>query len=82
MKRVAILTLLVVLSGWSVPVSAQRLSMEESARQSQKAAKKQQKMYSKAAKNQQKAMKKYEKSQQKARRKVAKQSNHSGKHTV
>jgi hypothetical protein len=82
MKRVGVLTLLVVLSGWPVLATAQRLSMEESARQSQKADKKQQKMYSKAAKNQQKAIKKYEKAQQKAQRKAAKQSNHNGKHTV
>jgi len=70
MKRVVVLVLLVVLSGWSIPATAQRLSKEESARQSQKAAKKQQKMNKKAAKNQQKAMKKYEKAQRKAAKKA------------
>jgi hypothetical protein len=82
MKRVAVFTLLVALSGWSIPTAAQRLNMEESARQSQKAAKKQQKLFAKAARNQQKAMKKYEKAQQQAQRKAVKQSSHHDKHTV
>ncbi len=62
MKRIAALMLLVVLSfAGAIPAQAQRISPEENARQSRKAAKKQQKMLKKANKKQRKAMKKYEK---------------------
>ena len=82
MKRIAILTLLVVLSaGCSIPARAQRLSMAESERLSRKTAKKQQKMDRKAARKQQKAIKKYNKAQQKAQRKAAKRWNHHNKRT-
>ena len=67
MKRIPALTLLVALSfAWSIPAKAQIFSGPNSARQAQKAAKKQQKAQGKAAKKQQKSMKKYEKAQQKA----------------
>jgi hypothetical protein len=67
MKRIPALLLLVALSfAWSIPSKAQIFSGPDSARQAQKAAKKQQKAQNKAAKNQQKSMKKYEKAQQKA----------------
>jgi hypothetical protein len=67
MKRIPALLLLVALSfAWSIPSKAQIFSGPDSARQAQKAAKKQQKTQNKAAKNQQKSMKKYEKAQQKA----------------
>ena len=78
MKRIAVLTLLVALSvAWSIPTKAQRMSVEENARQSRKADKKQQKINRKAAKKQQKATKKYEKAQ----RKAAKKANHRAKRT-
>jgi len=78
MKRIAVLTLLVALSvAWSIPAKAQHMSVAESARQSRKADKKQQKMNRKAAKKQQKATKKYEKAQ----RKAAKKANHRAKRT-
>ena len=71
MKRIAVLTLLVALSvAWSIPARAQYMSVAESARQSRKADKKQQKMNRKAAKKQQKATKKYEKAQRKAAKKA------------
>jgi hypothetical protein len=67
MKRIPTLILLVALSfAWSTPARAQIFSGPDSARQAQKAAKKQQKAQNKAAKKQQKSMKKYEKAQQKA----------------
>jgi hypothetical protein len=66
-KRIAAFMLLVVLTGaWSIPVKAQRISVEENARQSRRSAKKQQKMLKKANKKQSKAMKKYAKAQRKA----------------
>jgi len=71
MKRIAVLTLLVALSvAWSIPAKAQQMSVAESARQSRKANKKQQKMNRKVAKKQQKATKKYEKAQRKAAKKA------------
>ena len=80
MKRFTVLTLLVALGvAWSIPAKAQRMSVEENARQSRKAEKKQRKMNRKAAKKQQKAMKKYEKAQQKAQRKADKKANHRAK---
>ena len=82
MKRIAVLTLLVALGvAWSIPAKAQRMSVEENARQSRKADKKQQKMNRKAAKKQQKAMKKYEKAQRRAQRKTDKKANHRAKRT-
>jgi len=67
MKRIPAFILLVVLScAWSIAAKAQIFSGPNSARQAQKAAKKQQKAQNKAAKKQQKSMKKYEKAQQKA----------------
>ena len=82
MKRIAVLTLLVALGvAWSIPAEAQRMSVEENARQSRKADKKQQKMNRKAAKKQRKAMKKYEKAQRRAQRKADKKANHRAKRT-
>ena len=82
MKRIAVLTLLVALGvAWSIPAKAQRMSVEENARQSRKADKKQQKMNRKAAKKQQKGMKKYEKAQRRAQRKADKKANHRAKRT-
>jgi hypothetical protein len=73
MKRIAVFMLLVALSvAGSMPVQAQRMTPQQNARQSRKAAKKQQKMLNKANKKQRKAMKKYEKSQRKATRKANK----------
>jgi hypothetical protein len=67
MKRIPTFILLVALSpAWSIPAKAQIFSGPNSARQAQKAAKKQQKAQNKAAKKQQKSMQKYEKAQQKA----------------
>jgi hypothetical protein len=67
MKRIPAFILLVPLSlAWSIPAKAQIFSGPNSARQAQKAAKKQQKAQSKAAKKQQRSMQKYEKAQQKA----------------
>jgi hypothetical protein len=66
-KRIPALTLLVALSfAWSIPAKAQVFSGPNSARQAQKAVKKEQKAQGKAAKKQQKSMQKYEKAQQKA----------------
>ena len=79
MKRIAVLTLLVASAlgvAWSIPAKAQRMSVEENARQSRKAEKKQRKNR-KAAKKHQKAMKKYEK----APRKADKKANHRAKRT-
>jgi hypothetical protein len=71
MKRIACFTLLVALSvPWSIPVKAQRISVAEGERRSQKAAKKQQKINKKAAKKQRKAMKKAAKAQRKADKKA------------
>ena len=71
MRRVAAFMLLVVLSAaWAIPAQAQRVSVEENARQSRAAAKKQQKMLKKSAKKQRKAVKKYEKAQRKATKKA------------
>jgi hypothetical protein len=71
MKRIAAFMLLVALSvAGSIPAKAQRISVAENARQSQKAAKKQQKMLRKADKKQRKAMKKYAKAQRKAVKKA------------
>ena len=67
MKQIAAFVLLIALSfAPSIPAKAQIFSGPDSARQAQKAAKKQQKAQNKAAKKQQKSMKKYEKAQQKA----------------
>jgi len=67
MKRIAVLALLAALSvAGPSPASAQRMTLAESARQSRKAGKKQQKMNRKAARQQRKAIKKYEHAQRKA----------------
>jgi hypothetical protein len=71
MKRIAAFILLVALAG-SMSATAQIFMGPNSARQAQKAAKKQQKAQNKAAEKQRKAMKKYQKTQQKA----AKRSRH------
>jgi uncharacterized protein HemX len=77
MKRTAVLTLLLALGvAWSASAKAQGMSVPEYERESQAAAKKQQKKYKKAAKKrrkmlmksaqrQRKALKKYEKEQRK-----------------
>jgi hypothetical protein len=71
MKRIAAFILLAVLSvAGAIPAQAQRISRQENARRSSKAAKKQQKMLKKANKKQHKAMKKYEKQQRKANRRA------------
>jgi len=71
MKRMLAFALLFVLSlASSAPSEAQVFRGPDSARQAEKAAKKQQKASSKAAKKQQKAMKKYEKAQRKAAKKA------------
>ena len=92
MKRIVVLTLLVVLSaGWSMPIKAQ-VTVTENDRQTEKLAQKQQKVIDKyqraqlkaqqkaqrdADKKQQKAMKKYDKEQ----RKLLKNANLPAKHT-
>jgi hypothetical protein len=59
MKRIAAFMLLVAFSlAGVIPVQAQRISPQENARRSQKAAKKQQKAYKKAVKKQAKANRK------------------------
>jgi uncharacterized protein HemX len=74
MKRIAAFVLLLALSlAGSIPVHAQRMTPEQNARQSRKAAKKQQKFLNKANKKQRKAMKKYEKAQRKATKRANKQ---------
>ena len=71
MKRIAAFMLLIALGvAGSIPANAQRISIEENARQSRKADKKQQKMLKKANKKQRKAMKKYAKAQRKATKKA------------
>lgn len=71
MKRFAVFMLLLVLSASGVTIlHAQRISPEENARQSRKAAKSQQKMLNKANKRQNKAAKKYAKAQRKATKKA------------
>lgn len=71
MRRIAAFMLLVVLSvAGAMPAQAQRISPEENARQSRKAAKKQQKMLNKASKRQAKAQKRFEKQQRKATKKA------------
>ena len=72
MKRIAAFLLLVALSFvGTIPAHAQRTTVQENARQSQKAAKKQQKTSNKMAKKQQKAMKKSAKAQRKAFKKAS-----------
>lgn len=71
MKQIAAFILLVALSvAGTIPAYAQRSTVDENARQSQKAAKRQQKASKKAAKQQRKAMKKYTKGQHKAVKKA------------
>ena len=70
MKRIPAIVLLAVLSvTWLMPAKAQIFKGPDSARQAQKAAKKERKAQAKAARKQQKAMNKYEKAQRKAARK-------------
>ncbi len=71
MKRISALLLLMALAfGGSIPLAAQRISPEENARQSRKAIKKQNKMLKRANKRQRKSMKRAEKAQRKAQRKA------------
>jgi cell division protein FtsB len=75
MKRIAVFTLLAVLSvAWSIPARAQSPGVAEYARNSRefdkKSAKAENKKLKKASKNQRKSMKKYSKSQQKAAKKA------------
>lgn len=73
MRRIFTFALLLGLSfAWSRPASAQIFRGPDSARQADKASKKQQKAWQKSAKKQQKAMKK----QEKAQRKAAKRAQH------
>ncbi len=74
MKRIAVFLLLAILSAsLTIPAYGQRISVEENARQSRKAAKKQEKMLKKSNKKQRKAAKKYEKAQKKAIKKAQRQ---------
>jgi hypothetical protein len=74
MKRMAAFILLLTLAiAGAMPASAQRITPEENARRSSKAAKKQEKMLKKANKRQRKAAKKADK----AGRKAAKKANRS-----
>jgi hypothetical protein len=74
MKRIAAFMLLIALSfAASIPAAAQRISPKENARQSRKAAAKQQKFLKKAAKKQNKAAKKYAKQERKATKKANRQ---------
>jgi hypothetical protein len=67
MKRIPAVMLLFALSfAWALPANAQIFRGPDSARQAQKAAKKERKAGKKAAKKRQKAMKKYAKAQRKA----------------
>lgn len=71
MKRIAAFVLLLVLGiAGSMPAQAQRISPEENARRSSKAAKKQEKMLKKANKKQRKAAKKADKAGRKAAKKA------------
>src|SRR5580658_2557296 len=72
MKRIATFMLLLAASSvaWSIPAQAQRISLQENARRSSKAIKKQQKMLNKANKKQAKAMKRAAKAQRKATKKA------------
>ncbi|MGB9233113.1 MAG: hypothetical protein WCC04_01780 [Terriglobales bacterium] len=73
MKRLVAFVLLAILSAACVaPAYAQRMSPEQSARQSKKAGKKQRRMLKKSAKQQRKAMKRSLKAQRKATRKANK----------
>lgn len=73
MKRLAALMLVAILSvSFLVPAYAQLMTPEENARQSSKAAKKQQKALNKANKKQSKAAKKYEKAQRTSTKKANK----------
>ena len=78
MKRLAVFLLLGLLTvAASVPVHAQKpISVEENARLSQKAQKKQQKAMKKSAKKQRKAMKKSAKAQRKAIQRAQQQHAH------
>ena len=78
MKRLVVFLLLVLFAvAGSVPARAQkRISVEENARQSQKAQEKQQKNMKKSAKKQQKAMKKSAKAQRKAVKRAQQNSAH------
>ena len=70
MTRLAALALLAIFGlACLVPAQAQRMTPEQNARRSSKAAKQQQKMLKKANKRQRKAMKRAEKAQRKATRK-------------
>jgi len=71
MKRLLALALLIICSlAAAVPASAQRMTPEENARRSSKAAKQQSKMLKKANKKQAKTAKKYAKQQAKANKKA------------
>jgi hypothetical protein len=71
MKRIPAFLLLLVLSLiGTMTAKSQRISPQENARQSGKAAKRQQKMLKKANKKQAKAMKKYAKKERKATKKA------------
>jgi Tfp pilus assembly protein PilV len=73
MKRIsAVLLLLALTVVGSLPLQAQRISPQENARQSQRAAKSQQKMLKHANKKQRKNAKKYEKTQRKQMKKANK----------
>jgi uncharacterized ion transporter superfamily protein YfcC len=71
MKRVPALVLLALFSlTFLAPAYAQRLTPEQTVRQSKKAGKKQQKMLKKSAKQQRKAMKRSTKASRKATKKA------------
>jgi len=71
MKRLAALVLLAIFTfTWTVQASAKRLTPEQNARQSNRAAKQQRRMLKKADKRQRKAMKRSLRAQRKATRKA------------
>jgi hypothetical protein len=75
MRRISVFLLLVALSfAWSLPAAAQIYTGPNSARQADKAGKKQQKALAKTAKKQQKATAKSEKAQRKAAKRAQRHS--------
>jgi hypothetical protein len=72
-RRLAVFALLLAFAAaWSTPAKAQGMSVPEYERESEAAAKKQQKIYKKAAKKRQKMLKKAAKRQRKALKKYQK----------
>jgi hypothetical protein len=72
MKRIAILTLLVALAAWSMPIEAQDTGAPRSDRHTEKSAQKQQTALYKYQKKQEKAQQKAQRASDKQQRKDAK----------